>query len=148
VDAASRITADLLPVFGPSRVLMADAKNRQYFGFTGLVIIGLIGLHKWLLGDATTWRKEETLFLWLFFALIFIWDPIIEVLKGRASGKLIAWLTLGLIYIIVTTADLAVPAVGRVAATFNSLVVVAILASPAIVLAIRKCARRIAVRSL
>jgi hypothetical protein len=147
-DAANTRTADLLPVFGPSSVLMADAKNRQYFGFTGLVIIGLIGFHKWLLGDATTWRKEGTLFLWFFFALIFTWDPIVEVLKGRPSGKLVWWLMLGLMYIVLIATDLAVPAVGRVVGTFNPSVVLAILASPAIVLALRKGARRIAVRSL
>jgi hypothetical protein len=105
-NAAEARNADLLPVFGPSRALMADGQNRQYFGFTCLVIIGLIGLHKWLLGDATTWRKEETLFLWLFFALIFIWDPIVEVFKGRASGKRVWWLVLGLTYIVVTAAEL------------------------------------------
>lgn len=127
---------------------MADAKHRQYFGFTGLVIIGLIGLHKWLLSDATTWRKEETRFLWLFFALIFTWDPIVEVLKGRAFGKLVWWLILGLIYIAVTAAAMAVPAVGRVVATFNPLVVAAIVVSPAIVLAIGKGVRRFPARSL
>ena len=147
-NAADARTADLLPVFGPSRLLMADAMNRQYFGFAGLVIIGLIGLHKWLLGDATTWRKEETLFLWLFFGLIFTWDPIVEVLKRRASGKLVWWLMLGLMYIGAVAAVMAVPPVGRVVATFNPLVVLAIFASPVIVLAIRKGARRIAVRSL
>jgi hypothetical protein len=147
-NAADARTADLLPVFGPSRLLMADAKNRQYFGFAGLVIIGLIGLHKWLLGDATTWRKEGTLFLWLFFGLIFTWDPIVEVLKRRPSGKLVWWLMLGLMYIGAVAAVMAVPPVGRVVATFNPLVVLAIFASPVIVLAIRKGARRIAVRSL
>jgi hypothetical protein len=147
-DAANVRTASLLPVFAPSRVLLADAKSRQYFGFTGLVILGLIGLHKWLLGDATTWRKEEALFIWLFFALILTWDPIVEVLKERASGKLMWWLMLGLMYIVLTATALAVPAVGRVVATFNPLVVAAIFASPAIVIAIRKGARSIAARIL
>jgi hypothetical protein len=147
-DAANVRTAALLPLFAPSRVLLADGKSLQYFGFTGLLILGMLGLHKWLLGDATTWRKEEALFIWLFFALILTWDPIIEVLKGQASGKRIWWLLLGLMYIGLIATALAVPAMGRVVATFNPLVVLAIFASPAIVIAIRKGARSIAARTL
>jgi len=147
-DAVNARTAALLPLFAPSRLLLADPKSLEYFGFTVVVTLGLICLHKWLLGDATTWRKEEALFMWLFFAIIFTWDPIVEVLKGRATGKLMWWLMLGLMYIGLITTVFAVPSVGRVVSTFNPLVVWLVFVSPAIVIAIRKLARSTAQRTL
>ena len=129
-------------------VLPREQKDLQLFGATVLVMFGLVGVHKWLLGDATTWRKEESLALWLFFALMFTWEPVIRLIKRQASGKSVVWLMLGLLYFAVNTAPLAVPALGRLVNGFNPLLVIATIASPAIVLGLRWALRRFASRSL
>ena len=129
-------------------VLPREQKDLQLFGATVLVMFGLVGVHKWLLGDATTWRKEESLALWLFFALMFTWEPVVRLIKGQASGKSVVWLMLGLLYFAVNTAPLAVPALGRLVNGFNPLLVIATIASPAIVLGLRWALRRFASRSL
>ncbi len=110
-------------------------------------MFGLVGLHKWLLGDATTWRKEVTLALWLFYALKFTWDPAARVVKGQASTKLVFWLILGWLYFAAIAATLALPALGRFLAGLNTLLVVAALASPAIVIGILRVAGRLPSRA-
>jgi len=131
----------------PSGALPTEEKHHQLLGLTGLVMFGLIGVHKWLLGDATTWRKEATLAVWLFLALVFTWDPTVRIVKGQASGKLVFWLILGWLYFATTAAPLAVPALGKVVSGFNPLLVAAIIASPAIVLGVHRAVRRFASRS-
>jgi hypothetical protein len=37
-----------------TRASPEDLKNLQLFGLAGLVMFGLVGVHKWVLGDATT----------------------------------------------------------------------------------------------
>jgi hypothetical protein len=133
----------------PSSALATVEKNRscQLFGLAGLVMFGLVGVHKWLLGDATTWRKEEALAVWLFWALFFTWEPTGRVFKGEASVKLVSWLILAWLYFAVIAASLAVPAMGAVVSGFNPLLVGAIVASPAIVFGACKVLTRLASRS-
>lgn len=124
------------------------ARNQQLLGLTGLLMFGLVGVHKWLLGDATTWRKEESLAVWLFLGLILIWDPMLRVVRGQASKKLVVWLVLALLQITMPAAVLAVPALGRLVSGYGSPLVVAILFSPAIAFAVHRGVKRIARRSL
>ena len=127
----------------PSSALPTEQKgSHQLLGLAGLVMFGLVGVHKWLLGDATTWRKEGTLAVWLFWALVFTWDPTVRVIKGQASGKLVFWLILGWLYFAAIAATLAVPALGRLVAGLNPLLVVAAIASPATVIGVLRLARR------
>jgi hypothetical protein len=129
----------------PSSALSTEQTgSHQLLGLAGLVMFGLVGVHKWLLGDATTWRKEATLAVWLFWALIFTWDPTVRLLKGQASARLVFWLILGWLYFAATAAALAVPALGRVVNGLNPLLVAAIVASPAIVLGLHRVVRRFA----
>jgi hypothetical protein len=130
-----------------ARALPKEQKDHQLFGLAGLVMFGLVGVHKWVLGDATTWRKEGALALWLFWALIFTWDPAVRLVAGQASGKLVFWLVLGWLYFAAITAALAVPALGRVVSDFNPLLVLAVIASPAIVVGAQRLLRRFANRS-
>jgi hypothetical protein len=37
-----------------TRASPEEQKNLQLFGLAGLVMFGLVGVHKWVLGDATT----------------------------------------------------------------------------------------------
>ena len=131
----------------PLSALPTAQKDHQLLGLTGLVMFGLIGVHKWLVGDATTWRKEGTLAVWLFWALMLTWAPTVRFVKGQASGKLVFWLILGWLYVATTAAPLAVPALGRVVSGFNPVLVIAIIASPAIVLGVHRAVRRFASRS-
>jgi hypothetical protein len=131
----------------PSSALATEQKgSHQLLGLAGLVMFGLIGVHKWLLGDATTWRKEGTLAVWLFWALIFTWDPTVRLLKGQASRRLVLWLALGWLYFATIAAALAVPALSRIVSGLNPLLVAATLASPAIVLGFHRLVSRFASR--
>jgi hypothetical protein len=131
----------------PSSALATEQRgSHQLLGLAGLVMFGLVGIHKWLLGDLTTWRKEGTLAVWLFWALIFTWDPAVRVVKGQASGKLMFWLILGWLYFAAIAATLAVPTLGRVVAGLNPPLVVTAIAAPAIVIGILKVGRRFASR--
>ena len=128
----------------PSSALVTEEpeKNHQWFGLAGLVMFGLVVIHKWLLGDATTWRKEQTLALCLFSALMFTWDPTVRLIRGQASGELVFWLVLGWIYFAAIAATLAVPSLGRVVASLNPLLIATAIASPAIVIGVRRAVRR------
>jgi hypothetical protein len=130
-----------------ARALPKEQKDHQLFGLIGLVMFGLVGVHKWLLGDATTWRKELTLALWLFWGLTFTWDPTIRLVKGQGSGKLVFWLVLGWLYFASIGAAMAIPALGRVVSDFHPLLIAAVIASPAIVLGAKRLVRRFASRS-
>jgi hypothetical protein len=145
-DAALAI-ADGLTAFLPLNARPEPRKTDQYLGLTVLGMFGLVGLHKWLLGDATTWRKEEALAIWLFFALVFTWYPTAQVLKRHAARKLLFWLILGWLYVAVTAAPLLVPALGRVVGELNPFLVLAVFASPAIVLGVRRAVGHFARRS-
>jgi len=126
----------------PSSALPTEQKgSHQLLGLAGLVMFGLVGVHKWLLGDATTWRKEGTLAIWLFWALMFTWDPAVRVVKGQASWKVVFWLILGWLYFAAIAVTLAVPALGRVVAALNPLLIVAAIAAPAIVVGVLRVAR-------
>jgi hypothetical protein len=125
-----------------TRASPEEQKNLQLFGLAGLVMFGLVGVHKWVLGDATTWRKEVALALWLFWALIFTWDPTVRLVTGQASGKFVFWLVLGWLYFASITAVLAVPVLGRVVSDFNPLLIFEVIASPAIVVGARRLVRR------
>jgi hypothetical protein len=130
-----------------ARALPKERNDHQLFGLIALVMFGLVGVHKWLLGDATTWRKEGVLALWLFWALIFTWDPTVRLVKGQGSGKLVFWLVLGWSYFAAIVAALAIPPLGRVVSDVNPLLAVAIVASPAIVVGAQRLVRRFASRS-
>jgi hypothetical protein len=123
------------------------ARNQRLLGLTGLLMFGLVGVHKWLLGDATTWRKEESLAVWLFLGLMLTWDPMVRVVRGQASRKLAVWLVLALLQIAMPAAVLAVPGLGRRVSGYSSPLVLAILFSPAIAFAVHRGVKRIARRS-
>lgn len=145
-EVAAAKAADILGSL-PSSALPAEQKGHRLLGLALFVMFGLVGLHMWLLGDATTWRKEGTLAVWLFWALVFTWDPAVRVVKGQASGKLMFWLILGWLYFAAIAAALAVPALGRFVNGINPLLVVAIVASPVIVLGAQRLVRRFVSRS-
>lgn len=110
-------------------------------------MIGLVGVHKWLLGDATTWRKETLLGLWLFFALLYTWDPVVRVAKGQASASLVFWLALGWLYFAIIAAPMAVPAIGRVVGHVNPVLLVSVMVSPAVVIGVHRAVRHFANRN-
>jgi len=145
-DAALAIR-DGLTAFVPASARPTPRKEDQYLGLTGLAMFGLVGLHKWLLGDATTWRKEGTLVTWLFLALLVSWDPMVRAVRGQASGRLVFWLILGWMYVATMAAVLAVPALGRVVSGLNPLLVLAAFAAPLIVLEVHRASRRFASRN-
>jgi hypothetical protein len=119
----------------PSSALATEEKgSHRLLGLAGLAMFGLIGVHKRLLGDATTWRKGTAPAVWLFWALMFTWDPAVRVVKGQASWKVVFWLILGWLYVAAIAMPLAVPAVGRVVADLSPLLIGAAVASPAIVM--------------
>lgn len=123
-DDAILAKADGLSAFTPVKArppVQKDlARNQQLLGLTGLLMFGLVGVHKWLLGDATTWRKEESLAVWLFFGLMLTWDPMVRVVRGQASIKLAVWLVLALLQIAMPAAVLAVPELGRLVSGYSS----------------------------
>jgi hypothetical protein len=63
---------------------------------------------------------------------------------GQASGKFVFWLVLGWLYFASITAVLAVPGLGRVVSDFSPLLILAVIASPAIVVGAQKLVRRFA----
>lgn len=141
--------ADGLLAFVPvnARPPVEKDRNTQLLFLTIFAMWALVGVHKWLLGAAITWKSEEALALLIFFALIFTWDPMVRVVKGNASGKLIFWLILGWLYFAVIATPIVVPSVGRMESGLNPLLPLAILAAPAIVLVAHRIARRIASRN-
>ena len=146
-EVAAAKAAGVLGAVPSSALAMEHDGSHQLMGVAGLVMFGLVGLHKWLLGDATTWRKEGTLALWLFFALMFTWDPAARVVKGQASTRLVFWLVLGWLYFAAMAATLAVPALGRFVAGLNPLLVVAAIVSPAIVIGVLRVTGRLPSRA-
>jgi len=143
-EVAAAKAAGVLGGVPSSALATKQQGSHQLLGLGGIVMFGLVGIHKWLLGDATTWRKEGTLAVWLFWALMFTWDPAVRVVKGQASGKILFWLILGWLYFGAIAATLAVPALGKVVAGLNPLLVVAAFASPAIVIGVLRVVRRFA----
>jgi hypothetical protein len=121
-------------------------RDQQLLGLVGLVMFGLVGVHGWLLGDAANWRKEGALAVWLFWALMFTWDPTIRAVRGEASRKVIVWLVLGWLYFGSIAAVLAVPALGAVVGG-NQWLVLVLFTSPAIVFGAYKVLTRLASRS-
>lgn len=137
--------ADRLSAFIPASAL--SQKGHRFLVLTILLMLGLLGVHKWLLGDATTWRNEEVLAVWLFLGLMLTWEPMVCVVKGQASGGLLFWLALVSLQFAMLAAVFAVPAFGRFVSGFNPPLAVTILSSPAILLLIDRIAKRIARRS-
>jgi len=62
-----------------------DHNHHRLLGLTILAAWGLIVVHKWFLGDAPTWRNEESLAVSLGLGLMFTWDPMVSVVRGQAS---------------------------------------------------------------
>jgi len=135
------------PVKARPRAQMDVARNQQLLGLTIFAAWGLVGVHWWLLGEATSWRKEAAIAMRLFAALMLTWDPMVNLVKGRASGKLLfqllpVWWVFGAL-----AAILAVPALGRFVAGSNGPLVLAIIISPVIVIVLHRAATRFASRS-
>ncbi|HEV2444239.1 MAG TPA: hypothetical protein VGT07_17065 [Steroidobacteraceae bacterium] len=120
-------------------------RNQQLLGLTIFAVWGLVGVHWWLLGAATTWRREATIGMCLFSGLVLTWDPMVSVLKGRASRKLVFWLVLVSLQFAVLIGFLAVPTLVKFASIFNPLQL-AILFSPLFVLGVYGAVTRFASR--
>lgn len=129
----------------PSSALTVTESDRshQLMGGVGLLVFALVGIHKWVLGDATTWRKEGSLATWLALGVMLTWDPPVRVFKGQASGKFVVWLILAWLYLAAIAAPLAVPALGKVVAGFNPLVVAAAIGAPGIVVGLLRLSKRL-----